>query len=270
MTGASFDGLLNADSVQVGGMLLMRSDCQNKASFKDVVLRSAKIDGNIDMTGASFDGSLNADSVHVGGSLDLPGATFLAVFNLSGASVAGNFALGVPGKLALWKGKNGELGTLNLRNTPIGNLKDATEAQLEKDAWPEKYTDPTNGHLHLDGFTFDHIERTMRDRGMPWWDDWARRDPDYSPTPYAQLAAASTSSGDRDAANEIRYLGREREHQNQKNVLAWVWSGFLQYVVGFGIGIYTFRVLGWTIIISLFGALYLKERVVLDGGHGFF
>ena len=53
----------------------------------------------------------------------------------------------------------------------------------------------------------------MRARGMGWWDNWARLDPVYSPAPYAQLAAALTSAGDRDAANEIRYLGRERERE---------------------------------------------------------
>ena len=60
---------------------------------------------------------------------------------------------------------------------------------------------------------------------MEWWDEWARRDPDYSPTPYAQLAAALTSLGDRDAANEIRYLGREREREEarrQNNFWGWL------------------------------------------------
>ncbi|MGB6697649.1 MAG: hypothetical protein WBE80_02710, partial [Methylocella sp.] len=36
MTGASFDGTLNAEALQVGEALLMYSDGQNKASFKDV------------------------------------------------------------------------------------------------------------------------------------------------------------------------------------------------------------------------------------------
>jgi hypothetical protein len=41
MIGASFDGKLDSDALQVGGMLLMRSEGQNKASFKEVVLRGA-------------------------------------------------------------------------------------------------------------------------------------------------------------------------------------------------------------------------------------
>jgi hypothetical protein len=96
----------------------------------------------------------------------------------------------------------------------------------------------------------------MRARGMDGWDNCARRDPGYSPAPYAQFAAALTSAGDRDAANEIRYLGRLRERETERG-LAYIWSGAIQYVAGFGIGTYTFRVLYWVIGISLAGAALL-------------
>lgn len=39
MSGANFDGKLNAETMQVGGDRLMHSDDQNKSSFKDVNLR---------------------------------------------------------------------------------------------------------------------------------------------------------------------------------------------------------------------------------------
>jgi len=289
MTGASIDGMLNAGSLQVGGSLFMRSDAQNKARFKDVVLHGAKITGSIHMAGASFDGALNADSLQVGGSLhmldahyahkvamlfaligahlDMRGAT-LAGLGLSGTSIAGDLRLGGGScKSAVWKGKNGEPGTLDLRNTHIGNLMDA------KDAWPAQ------GHLRLDGFIFSDFGGyegetgpQMRQRGIDWWDkSWARLDPDYSPVPYTQLAAALTTSGDRDAANEIRYLSRVRERETERG-LAFVWSGVLQWVTGFGIGSYAFRVLYWVIGISFLGAIYLRIRVkgVRDGQHGFF
>jgi uncharacterized protein YjbI with pentapeptide repeats len=289
MAGASFDGALNADYLQVGGSLFMRSDAQNKARFKDVVLHGAKITGSIHMAGASFDGALNADSLQVGGSLhmldahyahkvamlfaligahlDMRGAT-LAGLGLSGTSIAGDLRLGGGScKSAVWKGKNGEPGTLDLRNTHIGNLMDA------KDAWPAQ------GHLRLDGFIFSDFGGyegetgpQMRQRGIDWWDkSWARLDPDYSPVPYTQLAAALTTSGDRDAANEIRYLSRVRERETERG-LAFVWSGVLQWVTGFGIGSYAFRVLYWVIGISFLGAIYLRIRVkgVRDGQHGFF
>jgi hypothetical protein len=123
-------------------------------------------------------------------------------------------------------------------------------------------------HLHLNGFTFDHLggsegdtELETRDGGIEWWDKhWARLDPEYSPAPYAQLAAALTSAGDRDAANKIRYFGRARECEREKG-LASVLCGAIKYVAGFGIGTYTFRVLYWVLGFSLAGAVLLWGTV---------
>jgi hypothetical protein len=167
-----------------------------------------------------------------------------------------------------WEGKDGTAGSLTLRNTHIGNLADATNA------WPKK-PEPANGHLHLDGITITHLGgfekgADIRERGMKWWDEqWARLDPDYSPAPYAQLATALTNAGFRDDADNIRYLGRVREREKQTG-WSYIWSGALQYVAGFGIGTYTFRVLWWVLGISFFGALYLWIWVqgVRDERHG--
>jgi hypothetical protein len=92
-------------------------------------------------------------------------------------------------------------------------------------------------------------------------------DPDYSPAPYAQLAAALTSVGDRDAANEIRYVGRVRERETETGS-TYIWSGFLQWVAGFGIGAYTFRVLYWVIGISLASAALLWMTAPAAKQHG--
>ncbi len=286
MIGASFGGKLNADALQVDGSLFMRSEGQIKGSFKDVNLNGAKIKELIDMTDASFDGALNAQSLqvgrdllmrdarytqpvdmvfaHIGGTLGLSGA-ILAGLNLSGASIVADLQLGEPGTPTVWEGNNGKPAALNLRNAHIGNLMDA------ENAWPAQ------AHLHLDGFSFNHLGGfegetgpKMRARGMEWWDSWARLDPEYSPAPYAQLAAALTNAGDRDAANEIRYLGRVRERDTKKGWGSYIWSGALQYVAGFGIGTYTFRALYWVIGISVLGALYLRTSVqgVRDENHG--
>jgi hypothetical protein len=72
----------------------------------------------------------------------------------------------------------------------------AGRGQLAKDAWPNR------GHLHLDGFSFNHLGGIegetgpeMRTPGMDWWVNWARRDSDYSPAPYAQLAGRVDGTG---------------------------------------------------------------------------
>jgi uncharacterized protein YjbI with pentapeptide repeats len=288
MTGASSEGTLDADHLQARA-LLMRSNRKYKAIFKDVDLTSAKITAQISIIGAFFGGTLNADTLqvdgplfargayftdktimvfaHVGSNLDLRGAT-LPGLDLSGASIDGELRFD---ESTIWTGQDGKPRALNLHNAHIGSLGDA------KNAWPKDYTDPKDGHLHLDGFSFSHLggfegetEPKMRGRGMEWWDHWARLDPDYSPAPYQQLAAALTSAGDRDATDEILYLGRVRERESEKKWGSYIWSGALQYVAGFGIGTYTFRVLWWVLGISALGALILKRSVqgVRDEEHG--
>jgi hypothetical protein len=278
MIGASFDGTLTAGLLQVDGYLFMGSLPEHRATFKKVNLAGAKVAGNMYMLGASFDGALDAASLQVGGdllmrdadyadkvdmffahigrNLDLRGAS-LGDLDLSGASIAAALQLGGVHESAAWKGKHGKSGALNLRNAHAGNLVDAKEG-----AWPAK------GQLRLDGLTFGHLggfegERgpETRKQGIKSWDNWARLDPDYSPASYAQLATAFTNSGDRDAADDIRYLGRERQREA---ACGGTWpraSCFLQTVLGsvagYGIGTYTFKVVPWVFVFWLAGAALL-------------
>ncbi len=285
MDGATFDGYLYADAMQVDVSLFMR----NGAHFKSVNLGSAKVAGNVEMDGAAFDGDLKADSLRVGGhlfmrnavytqkvnavfakidgNLDLNGAT-LAGLDLSGALVMGEFRVGFRDQShpsTVWSTKEGAPGDLSLRHTRIGSLLDT------RDAWPQ------SGHLQLDGFSFARLggfkqqqESEARRRGAEWWDEWARRDSHYSPHVYQQLAAAFTAAGDRNLADEIRYLGQVREHETLTG-WSWVWFGLLRWVAGFGVGSYPFRVLYWVAGISLAGALYLLtcSKGVQNGDHGF-
>ena len=72
MPGASFDEVLNATALEVGGNLLMASLPQNKTSFKKgMSLIGARIAGNVSMIGASFD-ALNAGNV-----MQVAGALFM-------------------------------------------------------------------------------------------------------------------------------------------------------------------------------------------------
>ena len=265
MDGATFDGDLDATALQVGANLFMGSTDQSKASFKGVSLISAKVAGNVFMNGAIGTKRINMVFARIGDSLDIRGTT-LAELDLSGASIAGELRLRGfkgPNTPTRWRTAEGEPGKLILRNTRIANLTDA------QDAWP------TKGYLHLDGFTFARLGGftgdtgpVMRARGMDWWDDWIRRDPAYSPTPYEQLAAALVAAGDRAAAEEVRFFGRVRQRETEKNWGPWILSGFLQYAAGFGIGTYTFRVLYWVIGISVLGALYLWKCVPAAYQHG--
>ena len=247
------------------------------ATFKqDVNLSAAKIMGPLDMSGASFEGKLNADALnvggdlvirdachadkaampfaHVGGNVDLRGAS-LADVDLSGASVAGELRIDGQ-KLAACPKSSGDPDVLNLRNAKVGNLLVADDA----------LTAPRR--LRLDGFAFAHFggfegdtKSQLRARSIEWWDRWARLDPDYSPTPYAQFAAAFTNSGHRDAASDIRYLGRERERETACKE-SWLRGSCLLHtalgsVAGYGIGSHTFVVLRWVLVFWLAAAALL-------------
>ena len=275
--GATFDGAWEAPLSEVGGYLGMASKPPNKAIFKkDVNLNGAKIMGTFDVDGASFEGKLNADSLkvggdlfmryachadkavmafaNVGGNLDLRGAS-LADADFSGASVAGELRLDGQ-KFALVPRAAATPDVLNLRNAKVGKLMVANDA----------VTAPRR--LRLDGFSFGHVggfegdtKSQLRARSMNWWDNWARLDPDYSPTPYAQLAAAFTNSGDRDGANDIRYLDRERQREAACKETWLRGSCLLQTVLGsvagYGIGSHTFVVLPWVLVFWLAGAALL-------------
>ena len=308
MSGASVTGKLDAGALQAHD-LYIQSDATNKASFAAVSLSDAKIAGQVAMVGASVAGALEADSMQVGtdlfmssdrtnddsgrdtgngrasfagaidlvfarigGNLDLRGST-LAELDLSGASVGGELAIGIQGGLqTTWKDKDGKPASLKLRNTHIVNLSD--HPSDKRNGWPAP------GMLQLDGITIIHLGgftgdtgKQMRDRGMDWWDSWARLDPDFSSAPYTQLANTFTAMGDRDAANDIRFLGRARERETRCAEHAWtncLTLFALEYVAGFGIGTYTFRVIVWVLGFSLIGTGILWWRVPAErrGHHG--
>jgi uncharacterized protein YjbI with pentapeptide repeats len=277
MSGADFNGVLDADYLQIGGSLGMATIPPNKANFsKDVNLNGAKIAGKLDMTGAIFAGRLNADSLtvggdlymrqacqaeegvmvfaHVGGNLDLRGAS-LADADLSGASVAGELRLDGQDSVLCPK-SNGKSDLLSLRNAKIGNLMVANDALT------------ATRRLRLDGFSFGRVggfegdtETQLRERSMKWWDNWARLDPDYSPTPYTQLAAAFTNSGDSDAADDIRFLDRERQRDAACKETWLRGSCLLQTVLGsvagYGIGSHTFVVIPWVLAFWMAGTALL-------------
>ena len=279
MSGASFDDVLDAGLLQIGGYLSMASKPPNMMTIfkKDVNLNGAKITGTLDMKGASFEGKVNAESLkvggdlfmryachadkgvmafaNVGGNLDLR-STSLADTDLSGASVAGELRLGGQKFPHCRTGSGTPPDVLNLRNAKVGNLMVASDALTAPQL------------LRLDGFSFGRVggfegdtEPQRRRRSIKWWDNWARLDPDYSPTPYAQLAAAFTNSGDRDAANDIRYLdrARQREVACEETWLrgSCVLQTSLGAVAGYGIGSYTFIVLPWVFGFWLAGAALL-------------
>lgn len=280
--GVTFERNFYAGGLQVGSYLAMLPANNKSARFKGSVdLANAKIGANLNFDGATIDEHLEADQMSVEGSIfvrnvrsngrlsmifvrtkgafDLRGST-LAELDLSGAVIGGDLRLGSGGS---WQPTKDDAVNLTLRDTRIANLVDS------KDAWPAK------NYLQIEGFTFaraggfeGETGPMMRGRGMQWWDEWARRNRTYTPTPYEQLAAAFVAAGDRSAADEIRFLGQVRQRETEAGWWASTFTGFLQYVAGFGVGNYTFRVLYWVIGISFVGGLYLWACVPRARANG--
>ena len=286
MVSAIFHKDLQADGIWIGGYLLMQSQDNKIARFRGVRLLGARIVRDLQMGGSTFDGELDCNSVDVGAnvimrqtkmnaftnfsfakvglSMDMRGAVLGGELRLSGATIGEDLILAgeKPYGSTSWPNGGGKPSIFRLRDTHVGALTDA------KDAWP------SSGALHLDGFTFSRFggasgdaAREMRSRDAGWWDQWIKRDPNYSPMPYEQLARAFEAAGDRDRADDMRFLGRVRQRTTESGA-AWFIDGVLQYVSGFGIGSYTFRVLYWVLCICLASSVYLYIQVSAARTHG--
>ena len=89
MTGSKFMGKLNMGSVAIGQSLLMGE----QAEFGEVVLRGAKVGGQISMTGSKFMGKLNMGSVAIGQSLFMGEQAEFDEVVLLGAKVGGQISM---------------------------------------------------------------------------------------------------------------------------------------------------------------------------------
>ncbi len=236
MTGATFKGKVNMDSVEVDGSLFMRAaEIQTisiPAVFEgEVILRAAKVGGQLDMKGSTFKGNLNMESLqvgshlfmrnatfetgkeigllvsHIGGSLDISGSKEIPSLDLTGTTIKGEFYLGSkihpPSEFQ-------EGATLTLRNTEIGALQD-----LEK-SWEGL-------KLELTGFTYKRLggiaageKGGMAKRDANWMEGWLAKQDHYSPQPYEQLAKVLRESGHKDKADRILYASKEREFEEER------------------------------------------------------
>jgi hypothetical protein len=282
---------LIADGIQVGGdMFLTNAEFGGGVTLRgahvhdNLALDAAKfapgqpfdgnqlhVDNSVFMRNVTADGDIDLVAATIGRNLDLRGST-LRRLDLSGATVNDDMRLASQGVRVTWQPSDESATPLVLRNTRIGNLQD------DEHAWPSEFD--------LAGFTYTHLggyggegSQEMRGRVLEWWHDWLAHDPIYSPQPYTQLASVLAAAGNRDAAESIRFFGRDRERIEALRGCVWLqrlglvaappaprpcdWGsgvglGILQVFVGYGIGGYTFRALYWAIGLALFGTVILR------------
>ena len=266
MDDATVRGTLIMNAVSIGSALFMRK----KAAFEEINLQAAQIKGRLDMTGVKAKGKLNMEAISVGGdlwmsdgnfadvslhfarvglSLDLADGTFLKL-DLPGATVGEGLRLIGDGKSVKWSpdlGSSPEKIQFNLQNTKVGALIDTLKS------WPGA------NKLKLSGFTYDRLggfgqkntdEPTERPAGD--FTNWLSRDKPFSFQPYQQLASVLRNTGKSSTADKVLFAAKERERQN---TTFWrcMGLGILRYGIGYGIGTYTFRVLGWAFFFVCLG-----------------
>jgi hypothetical protein len=277
------DVLLNRASING------RFDAQTSTFLNRVSGEALSVGGNLDIgSQAAFGGEVDLVGAKVAGILNARGAS-AALMNFSGvvaqellvsglgwwclggtppvgATISGppsslttptHWRLGDPS----WRKArcDGDLATspmLILRNAHVDAFQDSA------DAWPP--------FLDLEGFRYDRLggvfggidsgRNDMRQRSAEEWVDWLSRDRTFSTQPYTQLSSVFAAGGHRATADDIQIAGRERERceaWKQGRPGSWLWQTILSGAVGYGIGLYTFRVLWWIGGLTVLGAVVL-------------
>jgi hypothetical protein len=282
--GARFNGKVNLNGAKVGSNVEM----DGSSFIGDIVAESLSVTHNLLMWHqASFMRPVNLIAAKVGGILDLSDAT-AAIVDLSGAD-AGQFLIsglgwwclggkapidvesGLPIRGSVAPRNHWPLGNSAWRTTKCSDNASPTTPSIalrnfhagafqdSPDAWPPL--------LDLEGFYYDRLgglggigRVDMRSRSSEEWRDWLERDRTFSTQPYAQLSSVLAAAGHRDTADEIRLGGRERERGEaweHQDFGSWVWLTVLSGVIGYGIGLYSFRVLIWVTVFTVLGAIVL-------------
>ncbi len=282
---SSLNGSFEAGGLSTGGSLLLRDG----ATFAEVILRGARIGGQISLSRSRFRGTFDGQSmtvaqdfhmvdarferpaelslINVAGTLDVGGTTLTAL-NLTGATIANDFAFGAGGETVQWtdvvdiEGRHHKP-LLSLWNTSVGGLVDDPES------WPE------NLQILLRDFRYERLTPLPRPgqgigklRDAAWYVDWLAQDSTGSLQPYQQLARVLMSYGADATARTVLIAGRERHRE----ALPW-WSPerwflfALRWTIGYGYGAGELYALLWALLFVLIGTAIARShgRILPNG-----
>jgi hypothetical protein len=209
---------LNADRLHLKGTAFLNNGFEAEG---EVNLISAAIGGDLDCRGGRFlnpnadKPSLSADGLKVGGN-----AVLTDGFHAEGSVVF--FDSTVSKYLFVFDLSSPESMILDLRSAKVGTLRD------EEKSWPSR------GNLLIDGFVYDHIS-VDSPRDALARKSWLRRQGDFRPQPYVQLAAVLSKSGFENDAKEILITKEEdREASASLSLRKLLWYYSFGWMIGYG------------------------------------
>jgi hypothetical protein len=138
----------------------------------------------------------------------------------------------------VWRNvKNPGEATLDLQNASVGSLVDDLES------WSTK-------SLTLDGFTYGRITEGPKDSKVRL--QWLKRQDEFAPQPYRQLAKVLRDDGDDSGARHVLYDMEKRKHrESQRGRASRVWDLIFRGTIGYGI--YPRRALWWLLLLIVLG-----------------
>jgi sRNA-binding regulator protein Hfq len=227
---------LSADGLNVKGVVFLNNGFKAQG---EVRLLGAIIGGQLDCEKGQFINkgadALSADVLKVEGDVFLHnGFKADGEVRLPGATITGDF---------VWTDVNSpEEVTLDLRYATIGTLLD------DDDSWPEK------GKLFMHGIVFNEIHNKAPSDAKNRI-DWLRRQPDYWPQPYEQLAAVLRKGGqDEDAKRILIAKNQDKARLTKLTFTEKCWYRVFGPIIGYGYR--PWRALWIGLVIVLFGWLF--------------
>lgn len=290
MNGSSFAGIVWIDDLRVTGNVFMND---NAHFDKEIDITGAKTGGDLVMDNSSFYGPIMAERLDVKGMADMESARFLDAVDMRGATIRHDLDLrsstltsldlseGLAEDLLLegvsWRCAGTKAGSWPLgqreqawRKAKCGGIDLATSPPLIlRNFHAKSFQDGLNAwpaSVDLEGFRYDRLgdmastQDVMRARTLGQWIDLLHRQRDFSTQPYTQLAKVLFAAGQQDTAEKIQFAERQQERKEALragHLRRWLWMTFLSWVLGYGIGLYTFRVLRWVLILTLVGSVVL-------------
>ena len=253
MRRARFTGPLHMDSIQVGGLLLMRD-----TEFVSVDLPNARIEGQVSTDGAKFTCALNMDGTQVGGSLYMRGTHFENELILFGSEISGALQFSNGEREASW----GEGASLDLRQARLQVI------EISEGSLPKKNAENPRP-LKLEGLQYQRlVTYAGADEVNTWNADeyrthWLEKS-EFSSQAYKQLADALEREDRSDVAAEILYASKEKQWARAEG-LRWFNLTLQKYLIGYGYRLYQALFwFGW--FVGLGALVHLRVKAKLKQG----